>query len=588
MKTPITRRTIFSAIASLITLAVFILLIAGSELMPLSNQKVKTELLPDGRITQTVSYQHFNGKVWVDKEVTGFIDNSRGWKGEVEEKNIDLSTGIGKVVTYEKGSYIDGKRNGKWTVRDSTSNITKTCLYDMGHIVEGGKSGLSTDSIPSTYDILLAKNPLFIDFLKLFKLEDDTLKIFTDTLDALLSKLDFDAAGFDTNYGNVHSNLTDNAVFDSISTIISDALVSDCLYRMKSSELRLAELDRNRREVEKTYDAITAKYPGYLASMNAAGATNEDFGRFCLKLDSIMDSHGTLNPADPLFIDSVDVRLSKALMEMATASAALVPLRARFEKVFPENRLEGSLYFSEGLKRLKASQQSGDKALTAVINSLLVLYSEADVVSQAVKESCFLKRKWVQLPVITTVYSDHNSTTSVTLRGNVIESAGAEVTSRGFVWATTYNPTLENNKVVSGSGKGIFLETIIGLVQGKAYFARSFATNSAGTAYGNIIEFTTERAASVEMKESGFTDFIVYPNPAHGAATLNCSVSSAGDYQLTVLDMNGRAVLSKKINFPGAGCYSEKLDLTTFAAGFYNCRISNGKSTSVCRLVVTK
>ena len=587
MKTPITRRTIISAIASLLTLAGFIMLITGCD-DDIRDTHLQGKFLSDGQYEEIGIINYNNGYSWIDHKTTGYRDKKTGnWTGEIKETFYEHDSYV-VPHSYATGNYIDGKKHGKWTELDTLGNILACVYYDMGRIVKREKSALSTDSIPSAHDILLTKYPLFIDFLALFDLEDDTLKIYTDTLDTLLSKLDFDTAAFDLNYSNVQSDLTKNEIFNSIATTISSAIYLDGLYCMKSSELRLAELDRNRKEVEKTYDAITANYPGYLASMNAAGATNEDFATFCLKLDSIMDSGGALDPAEPMFIDSVDVRLSKALMKMASANPSLAALKARFEQLMPGRRVEESLYLKEGLMRLKTSQQSGDKAVTAVINSLLILYLDADVVRLAVKESCFLKRKWAELPVITTFYLTPNSINSVTLRGNVIESTGAEVTSRGFVWATTYNPTLDNNKVISGSGKGIFQETIDGLDQGKTYYARSFATNKAGTAYGNLIEFTTDRAASVEMKETVFNDFSVYPNPASGLATLNCSVSSAGDYQLTVLDMNGRAVLSRKINFPGPGLYNQTLDLSTYAAGFYNIRISNGKSTSVCKLVVTK
>ena len=75
--------------------------------------------------------------------------------------------------------------------------------------------------------------------------------------------------------------------------------------------------------------------------------------------------------------------------------------------------------------------------------------------------------------------------------GNISNDGGVAVTARGIVWNTSPNPTLEHFKSSDGTGSGAFVSTITGLSNGTVYYIRSYATNKAGTAYGNEISVIT-------------------------------------------------------------------------------------------------
>jgi uncharacterized protein (TIGR02145 family) len=58
-------------------------------------------------------------------------------------------------------------------------------------------------------------------------------------------------------------------------------------------------------------------------------------------------------------------------------------------------------------------------------------------------------------------------------------------------WGTTsQNLTIESNHTTDGSGTGIFISTITGLTANTTYYVRAYATNSAGTAYGDVVSLT--------------------------------------------------------------------------------------------------
>ena len=95
------------------------------------------------------------------------------------------------------------------------------------------------------------------------------------------------------------------------------------------------------------------------------------------------------------------------------------------------------------------------------------------------------------VPTVTTTAISAITSSGATGGGNVTTDGGATVTERGICYSTTANPTTANSKVANGSGTGSFSATMSGLTASTTYYVRSYATNSAGTAYGLQVSFTT-------------------------------------------------------------------------------------------------
>ena len=92
--------------------------------------------------------------------------------------------------------------------------------------------------------------------------------------------------------------------------------------------------------------------------------------------------------------------------------------------------------------------------------------------------------------VITTVTSSISQATA-TSGGTVTSDGGAAFTARGVCWNTSQNPTITNSKTTDSAGTGAFTSSITGLTALTTYYVRAYATNSAGTVYGNQVSFTT-------------------------------------------------------------------------------------------------
>lgn len=97
----------------------------------------------------------------------------------------------------------------------------------------------------------------------------------------------------------------------------------------------------------------------------------------------------------------------------------------------------------------------------------------------------------IVVPEITT--SEVTSVTSVTAisGGNITSEGGDPVIARGVCWNTAPEPTTDNSKTNDGTGTGIFISSITDLEPATQYFIRAYATNGAGTSYGNELTFTT-------------------------------------------------------------------------------------------------
>lgn len=97
------------------------------------------------------------------------------------------------------------------------------------------------------------------------------------------------------------------------------------------------------------------------------------------------------------------------------------------------------------------------------------------------------------MPTVTTQAVTSIASTTATGNGNITNNGGSTPTVRGICWNTSGSPTTSDFKAEeTGSfGTGAFTGNITGLANETLYHVRAYATNSAGTAYGNEVTFTT-------------------------------------------------------------------------------------------------
>jgi hypothetical protein len=99
------------------------------------------------------------------------------------------------------------------------------------------------------------------------------------------------------------------------------------------------------------------------------------------------------------------------------------------------------------------------------------------------------------------------------------------VTARGVVFDTIANPTTSSGITIDSSGLGSFVSTITGLTPLTTYYVRAYATNSLGTAYGNVVNFSTPLTIG-----SFYSGGIVFHIDGTGQHGFVCAPSDQGSH----------------------------------------------------------
>lgn len=100
-------------------------------------------------------------------------------------------------------------------------------------------------------------------------------------------------------------------------------------------------------------------------------------------------------------------------------------------------------------------------------------------------------------PAVTTAEVLDITSSAASCGGTVTSDGGDPVTSRGICWSMNPEPTIADSVTTNGAGTGAFASQMSGMTGNTTYYVRAYATNNAGTGYGNEISFVTSPAVPV-------------------------------------------------------------------------------------------
>jgi uncharacterized protein (TIGR02145 family) len=147
-------------------------------------------------------------------------------------------------------------------------------------------------------------------------------------------------------------------------------------------------------------------------------------------------------------------------------------------------------------------------------------------------------------PQVTTINATNITFNSATMGGTVKSNGGAEIKAKGICYATTAAPTIQGDTTNQGAGSQNFTSQITELLPNTKYYVRAYATNSAGTGYGEEFSFTTGAGLpSITLAVTNTTYKEIFANwtiTAQGASAISLSgwvISTTNALPLTGTDV---------------------------------------------------
>jgi hypothetical protein len=184
-------------------------------------------------------------------------------------------------------------------------------------------------------------------------------------------------------------------------------------------------------------------------------------------------------------------------------------------------------------------------------------------------EVCFTTESAaISIPLVSSNNASALSTCdSAKCGGNVTSDGGGNIQARGVVWSTSNQPTVDlPTKTVNGSGTGSFVSYLSNLASNTTYYIRAYASNSAGTGYGDEVVFNT---CVSNRKLLGGQAFYLRPNPAGDVVWLQGTENLIGAFFL--INLQGKEYQLNGI--PESG--GIKLNLSQIPQGSYLIRIQS-------------
>ena len=177
------------------------------------------------------------------------------------------------------------------------------------------------------------------------------------------------------------------------------------------------------------------------------------------------------------------------------------------------------------------------------------------------------------IPTIITTEVTNISYTTATVGGNITSDGGANITERGICYSTSVNPTIDDIKITSGTGKGAYTVNLTNLTDSTTYHVRAYAINKKGVSYGDEVIFMTDGYTLPEISTSQPTQ-VSYTSAAIGGVVISDGGTAVLERGICYSTVKHPTIESSKIaSGIGIGSFSVNLsnlaDSTTYYVRAY-------------------
>jgi len=169
------------------------------------------------------------------------------------------------------------------------------------------------------------------------------------------------------------------------------------------------------------------------------------------------------------------------------------------------------------------------------------------------------------LPTITLSAPTNIVFYGMSLSANISSGGGTEVLEKGFVYSTSPNPTILNNKLIitgfTGNNTNLYNTNLTNLLENTQYYVRGFASNKKGVSYSNeILAKTLEtEVPKIQTSVSGATTSTMNATASISNQNNIAQILTSGFYYSTNIGLKetDKFVLA---NYNGLGAFSSNID----------------------------
>jgi len=162
----------------------------------------------------------------------------------------------------------------------------------------------------------------------------------------------------------------------------------------------------------------------------------------------------------------------------------------------------------------------------------------------------------------------YGNTATTAMSGGIINNyGGSPILARGVCWSLTQTPTTSDSKTIENSEGESFISSITGLIADTTYYLRAYATNAAGTGYGNELILKTY-AGTVTDIDGNIYNTVKIGNQLWLAENLKTTKNNDGTEIELVTDNTQWAELKT----PGYCWYNNDIKYKDTFGALYNLR----------------
>lgn len=193
-------------------------------------------------------------------------------------------------------------------------------------------------------------------------------------------------------------------------------------------------------------------------------------------------------------------------------------------------------------------------------------------------------------PTVQTVGATDINSQGATLSGSVLSDNGASITERGFVYMQgTGTPTTDSYKLKVSGKTGEYTGSLSGLEPNKKYSFRAYAVNSKGTAYGEVMSFSTvtglPKVSAVDVSKITATSATITADVTdHGGET----VSEVGFYYSLDPAVDVETSVKVTRNYAGGAFSTSLTDLSVFTTYYVKAYAVNSAGVAYSKVTEFK